>query len=285
MSLSELCDDDCPQQLFDCPFSFSSIEELGDPDSDRLTASLQLHPQPSDQCPEWARESPQPHDDDDHCFLNSCFYQLHMQGRPFVSDGCGVAAGGAHASHTLQVEFNLPSTSASSSALLSSNFQAFGGLLHPQHCLHSPPQKEFGVHRKVKSEMRLCCSFALQRNIYPYSFYTRKGWTFCTGVELVINVRPLLNVERIMDLLKPSGVYLLNTNLLKHSGWDEGCTPIFKITSIIFNLFYFVIVFVITYFVLHHAHQLLAFGKFQIWKLFFPLSPSSASFFVFLESG
>ncbi|XP_015231667.1 PREDICTED: mesoderm induction early response protein 2-like isoform X1 [Cyprinodon variegatus] len=131
MSLSELCDDDCPQQLFDCPFSFSSIEELGDPDSDRLTASVQLHPQPSDQCPEWARGSPQSHDDDDHCFLNSCFYQLHMQGRPFVSDGCGVAAGGAHASHTLQVEFNLPSTSASSSALLSSNFQAFGGLLHP----------------------------------------------------------------------------------------------------------------------------------------------------------
>ncbi|KAM4739153.1 mesoderm induction early response protein 2 [Anableps anableps] len=133
MSLSELCPDEYPQQLFDCPFSFPSMDELRDPDSDRPSAQVQFQSQPSDQCSEWARGNPPPHLDNDHSFLNSCFYQLHMHGRPFVSDGpsCGAAGGGAHTSHRLQVDFTLPSTSASSSAVLSSNFQAFGSLLHP----------------------------------------------------------------------------------------------------------------------------------------------------------
>ncbi|MEQ2257044.1 hypothetical protein ILYODFUR_030403 [Ilyodon furcidens] len=133
MSLSELCADEYPQQLFDCPFSFPSMDELPDPDSDRPSAPLQLQSQPSDQCSEWAHGNPPFHRDDNHSFLNSCFYQLHMHGRPLVSDGrgCGAAGGGDHASHRLQVEFNLPSTSASSPTVLSSNFQAIGSLLHP----------------------------------------------------------------------------------------------------------------------------------------------------------
>ncbi|XP_035988026.1 mesoderm induction early response protein 2 [Fundulus heteroclitus] len=134
MSLSELCADECPQQLFDCPFSFPSMDELGRPDSARPSAPVQPQSPPSDQCSEWACGNPPHHrDDDDHGFLNSCFYQLHMHGRPFVSDdsGCGAAGGGTHASHKLQVELGVPSTSASSSAVLSSSFQAFGSLLHP----------------------------------------------------------------------------------------------------------------------------------------------------------
>lgn len=133
MSLSELCPDDCPQQLFDCPFSYPSMAELGDGDSARPSAPVQLQSQPSDQCSEWGRGNPPSRLDDDHGFLNSCFYHLQMHGRPFVSDGpgCGVASGGTHASRRLQVEFNLPSTSASSPDVLSSNFQAFGSLLHP----------------------------------------------------------------------------------------------------------------------------------------------------------
>ncbi|XP_014888648.1 mesoderm induction early response protein 2 [Poecilia latipinna] len=133
MSLSELCPDECPQQLFDCPFSFPSMDELGDADSDRPSAPVQLQSQPSDQHSEWGRGNPLSRLDDDHGFLNSCFYHLQMHGRPFVSDGpgCGVAGGGTRASHRLQVEFNLPSTSASSPAVLSSNFQALGSLLHP----------------------------------------------------------------------------------------------------------------------------------------------------------
>lgn len=130
MSLSELVADKCPQQLFDCPFSFPSMDELQDPDSDRPSTPAQLQSQLSDECTGWACEDPPSHRDDDHGFLNSCFYQLHMDGRPFVSDGpsCGTAGGGAH---RLQVEFSLPSTSASSSAVLSSSLQAFGSLLHP----------------------------------------------------------------------------------------------------------------------------------------------------------
>ncbi|MED6274849.1 hypothetical protein CHARACLAT_020550, partial [Characodon lateralis] len=133
VSLSELCADEYPQQLFDCPFSFPSMDELPDPDSDRPSAPVQLQSQPSDQCSEWAHGNPPFHRDDNHSFLNSCFYQLHMHGRPLVSDGpgCGAAGGGDHASHRLQVEFSLPSTSASSPTVLSSNFQAIGSLLHP----------------------------------------------------------------------------------------------------------------------------------------------------------
>ncbi|MEQ2163072.1 hypothetical protein GOODEAATRI_026462 [Goodea atripinnis] len=50
MSLSELCADEYPQQLFDCPFSFPSMDELPDPDSDHPSAPVQLQSQPSDHC-------------------------------------------------------------------------------------------------------------------------------------------------------------------------------------------------------------------------------------------
>ncbi|XP_072245721.1 mesoderm induction early response protein 2 [Leuresthes tenuis] len=134
MSLSELCGDECSQQLFECPFSFPSMDDLRDPGSDSCcpSAPVQLQSQPSAQSSQWVcGNSPSPHDD--HSLRNSCFYHLHMRGGPFVSDGsdCGAAGGGADAPRRLQVELSLPSSSPSSPAVLSSHFQAFGNLLHP----------------------------------------------------------------------------------------------------------------------------------------------------------
>ncbi|XP_013890152.1 mesoderm induction early response protein 2 [Austrofundulus limnaeus] len=122
MSLSELCGDECPQQLFECPFSLRPVDDPQDPGSDSGPARLQY--QSSAQSPDWA--SP-PRHHHDYGLLNSCLYQLHMRGGPFVSEGsdCDPAGGGT------QVEFGLPSTSPSSSAVLSSHLQAFGSLLHP----------------------------------------------------------------------------------------------------------------------------------------------------------
>lgn len=127
MSLSELCGDECTQQLFECPFSFRPMDDPQLPGSG--ICLIQLQSQPSAQSPEWA--APSHHDD--HGLLNSCFYQLHMRGGPLFSEGsdCDPAGGGTHAPCGLQVEFGLPSTSTSSTAVLSSHSQVFGSLLHP----------------------------------------------------------------------------------------------------------------------------------------------------------
>ncbi|XP_023133549.1 mesoderm induction early response protein 2 [Amphiprion ocellaris] len=136
MGLSELCGDDCPQQLFGCPFSLPPIHDLRDSGSDSCcpSAPVQLQSQPSAQASQWS--SPSHHDD--HGLPNPCFYQLHMRGGPFVSEGpdCGTAGGEAGAPHRLQVEFSLPSASPPSSAVLPSHFQAFGSLLHPSPVQH-----------------------------------------------------------------------------------------------------------------------------------------------------
>lgn len=134
MGLSELCGDQCPQQLFGCPFSLPPCDDLRDAASDRCCspAAVQLQSQASAQSSLWAfGSSPSRHDD--HGLRNSCFYQLHMRGGSFVSEGpdCGTAGDGAGASHRLQVEFSLPSTSPSPSTVLPSPFQAFSSLLAP----------------------------------------------------------------------------------------------------------------------------------------------------------
>ncbi|XP_029938627.1 mesoderm induction early response protein 2 [Salarias fasciatus] len=139
MELSQLCGDQCPQQLFGCPSSLPPMNNLQDPTSDRCcpSALIQRPSQSSAQSSQWAfGGSPSHHDD--HGLRNPCFYQLHMQGGSFVSAGsdCGAAGGGPGASHRLQVEFSLPSTSPSSSAALPSHFQAFGSLLHPSPIQH-----------------------------------------------------------------------------------------------------------------------------------------------------
>ncbi|CAN9500469.1 unnamed protein product [Ophioblennius macclurei] len=147
MELSQLCDDQCPQQPLGCPSSLPPTKDLQDPTSDRRCppASVQHRSQFSAQSPPWAfGSSPSPHhihddNDDVHNHQSSCFYQLHMQGGSFVSSGtdCGEAGGGGGGgggvgvSHRLQVEFSLPSTSPSSSAVLPSHFQVLGSLLHP----------------------------------------------------------------------------------------------------------------------------------------------------------
>ncbi|KAM6921982.1 mesoderm induction early response protein 2 [Xenentodon cancila] len=138
VSLSELCGDRCPQRLFECPFSFPSADDLRDPGSDgrHPSAPVQLQSQASAQSSRWACEnSPS---QDDRGLRNSCFFQLHVRGGPFASEGsdCGTAGGGADAPHRLQVEFSLPSASPSSPALLSSRFQAFDSLLHPSSLQH-----------------------------------------------------------------------------------------------------------------------------------------------------
>ncbi|XP_028299361.1 mesoderm induction early response protein 2 isoform X2 [Gouania willdenowi] len=124
-------DDRCPQQLFGCPFSLLSMEHL-------QTPSVALHPRPQPLAPSssWTFGQSTFSPEDPSCG-NSCFYQLHMQGGSLVSDqpDCGSTDGDA--SHRLQLELNLPSTSPSSSASscvpLPSPFQTLGSLL-----LHSP---------------------------------------------------------------------------------------------------------------------------------------------------
>ncbi|XP_028260418.1 mesoderm induction early response protein 2 [Parambassis ranga] len=134
MGLSELCADECPQQLFGCPFSLPPMGNQQDPGSDSCcpSAPVQLQTQPSAQSPQWACGSSPSHHDN-HGLQNPCFYQLHMRGGPFVSDGpdSGTAGGGAGAPHRLRVEFSLPSVSSPSS-----HFQAFGSLLHPSPIQH-----------------------------------------------------------------------------------------------------------------------------------------------------
>ncbi|XP_044054704.1 mesoderm induction early response protein 2 isoform X2 [Siniperca chuatsi] len=137
MGLSDLCGDGCSQQLFGCPFSLPLMDDLRDPGSGSCqscpSAPLQLQSQPSHQSSQWADESPPSCHDDHHL---PGFYQLHMRGGPFVSEGpdCGTAGGGTGG---LQVEFSLcPSASPPSSAVLPSHFQAFGSLLHPSPVQH-----------------------------------------------------------------------------------------------------------------------------------------------------
>ncbi|KAM9358131.1 mesoderm induction early response protein 2 [Symphorus nematophorus] len=140
MGLSDLCGDGCPQQLFGCPFSLLPMDDLQDPGSGSCcpSAPVQLHSQSSPQICQWANGSP-PSCHDDHQLPGSCFYQLHMRGGPFVSEGpdCGTAGGGAGSPHGLQVGFSLsPSASPPSSSVLPSHFQAFGSLLHPSPVQH-----------------------------------------------------------------------------------------------------------------------------------------------------
>lgn len=115
MGLSELCGEECPQQLIGCcPFPLPSMGHLQHPDSQSCC--------PSALCPEshWACG-------DDPSLPGSCFYHLHMHGGPLASEGpdFGTAAGGNSGPHVPHVEFSLPSTSPPSSAVISSHFQAF----------------------------------------------------------------------------------------------------------------------------------------------------------------
>uniref|UniRef100_UPI0037E96AE1 LOW QUALITY PROTEIN: mesoderm induction early response protein 2 n=1 Tax=Semicossyphus pulcher TaxID=241346 RepID=UPI0037E96AE1 len=128
MGLSDLCGDGCPQQLFACPFSLPPMDDLRDPGSDSCcpSAPTQLQSQSSPRSSFWAGGSP-PSCHDDPRLPGSCFYQLHMRGGPFVSEGldCGAAGGGTDSPRGLQVEFSLPSASPPSPAVLPSHFQAF----------------------------------------------------------------------------------------------------------------------------------------------------------------
>ncbi|XP_042368148.1 mesoderm induction early response protein 2 isoform X2 [Plectropomus leopardus] len=139
MELSDLCGDGCPQQLFGCPFSLPPMDDLRDPGSSSCcpSALVQLQSQPSPQSSQWAGGSP-PSCHDDHRLPGSCFYQLHMCGGPFASEGpdCDTAGGGTGSAHGLQVEFSLPSASPPSSSVLPSHFQAFGSLLHSSPVQH-----------------------------------------------------------------------------------------------------------------------------------------------------
>ncbi|XP_054458609.1 mesoderm induction early response protein 2 [Anoplopoma fimbria] len=136
---SDLCGEECPQQLFGCPFSLPHMEDLRDPDSDSCcpSALVQLQSQPFPQSSQWAGGSPLS-SHDDHCLPGSCFYQLHMCSGPFVSEGpdCETAGGGTGSHHGRQVEFSLPSASPPSSSALPSHFQALGSLLHPSAVQH-----------------------------------------------------------------------------------------------------------------------------------------------------
>lgn len=88
MGLSELCGDGCPQQLIGCPFPLAPLDTLKDPGSESCCPSALVHlqSQPSAHCSHWAcGRSPSCHDD--HHLPHSCFYHLHMCGRPFVSEG------------------------------------------------------------------------------------------------------------------------------------------------------------------------------------------------------
>lgn len=137
--LSELCGDRCPQQLFGCPFSLPTIDDLRDPDSGSCCPSVQarLKSQPSSQSSQCTCGGP-PSCHDDHCLRGPCFFQLHMRGRPFVSEGpdCGAAGSMTDSPHRLQVEFSLPCVSPPSSAVLPSHLQAYGSLLHPSPIQH-----------------------------------------------------------------------------------------------------------------------------------------------------
>lgn len=137
IGLSELCANGCPQQLFSCPFSLPTMEDLQDPGQGSClpTPSAQLQSQPSPPCPQSSqRACSPPSTPDDHHLLGSGFLQLQLHA-PFVHQApdCGTAGSGNGASHRLQVDFSLPTASPPSPAILPSDYGAFGGLLH------SPP--------------------------------------------------------------------------------------------------------------------------------------------------
>lgn len=185
--LSNLCGDGCPEQLFGCPFSLPPMDDLQDHGSGSCCPSgpVELQSQPSPQSPHWTGgSSASCHND--HCLPGSCFYQLHMRGGHFVSEGpdCSTAVDGTGSSHGLQVEFRLsPSSSPPSSAVLPSHFQTFGSLLHPspvQHprsltqwrrksklsgALHGFPWAEiFGV---LRNQDKKCIYLTLWKRIGP----------------------------------------------------------------------------------------------------------------------
>nr|XP_029135849.1 mesoderm induction early response protein 2 [Labrus bergylta] len=139
MGLSDLCGDECPQQLLACPFSLPPMDPLRHPGSGTCCPSApnQLLSQPSPQNSPWSCGSPLSCHADPH-LQGSCFYQLHMRGGPFVSDGldCGEEGGVNVSPFGMQLEFGLPSVSHPSPAVLPSHFQAFGSLLHPSPVQH-----------------------------------------------------------------------------------------------------------------------------------------------------
>ncbi|TKS74552.1 Mesoderm induction early response protein 2 [Collichthys lucidus] len=142
MGLSDLCSDGCPQQLqFGCPFTLPPMDDLRDAGSGSCcsSASVQLQSQPPPQSCQWVSGSP-PSCSDDHRLQGSCFYQLHMHGGPFVSEGpdCGAAGRLTGSPHRLQVDFSLSPSAASppSPAVLPSHFHAFGSLLRSSPVQH-----------------------------------------------------------------------------------------------------------------------------------------------------
>lgn len=152
MGLSELCGDECPQQLFGCPFSLPPIDGLQESGSDSCcpSAPVQLQSQLFAETSQWAcGNSPALHDN--HGLPNSCFFQLHMRGEHLLSEGpdCGTVSSGASASHMLQVEFSLPSSSSSSTAVLPSHFQAFSSLLHPSPVQHPRSLTQWRGHGDI----------------------------------------------------------------------------------------------------------------------------------------
>uniref|UniRef100_A0A8C7YLU4 Mesoderm induction early response 1, family member 2 n=1 Tax=Oryzias sinensis TaxID=183150 RepID=A0A8C7YLU4_9TELE len=135
MSLSELCGEECPPQLFDRPFS----EFLADPRDPGPAGCCASAPDQT-LSPPWAcGASACPRED--HGLQNSCFYQLHMQQGAFAPEelSYGAAGDGAGAPHRLQVEYDLPLAPPSSPAGFSSHFQTFGSVLYPLPVQDSHP--------------------------------------------------------------------------------------------------------------------------------------------------
>ncbi|XP_037326138.2 mesoderm induction early response protein 2 isoform X2 [Pungitius pungitius] len=115
------CGDERPPQLFGCPFSLPPTDDLRDPASDTCCPSALVQRRAR-----WAGGgggSPLSCHDD-HCLPGSCFYQLHMCGGPFVSEGPDCEAAGS-------AESGSPSASPPSSPARPPRFQALGGLLLP----------------------------------------------------------------------------------------------------------------------------------------------------------
>lgn len=207
--LSNLCDDRCPQQLFGCPFSASPVDNLQDPGSDScLSAPFELQSQPSPQCSHWTGGSPTSCRKD-RCIASSCFYQLDMHGRHFVSQrpDSSTAVDGTGSSHGLQVEFRLsPSASPPSSAVLPSHFQAFGSLLQPSPVQHPSSLTQWRGKPKLSSDLWISPGrvyFRLQdtrRNCIYLILWNRIGAITCVGVMLVL-LKLLFKLGRLSAIL------------------------------------------------------------------------------------
>lgn len=242
--LSNLCDDRCPQQLFGCPFSPSPVDNLQDPGSDScLSAPFELQSQPSPQCSHWTGGSPTSCRKD-HYIPSSCFYQLDMHGRHFVSEcpDSSTAVDGTGTSHGLQVEFRLsPSASPPSSAVLPSHFQAFGSLLQPSPVQHPSSLTQWRGKPKLSSDLWISPGrvyFRLQdtrRNCIYLILWNRIGAITCVGVMLVL----LFKLGRLSAVLTLVSVnhnltrwFCLSTQLLRswHKSDELGWQDFFSLT-------------------------------------------------------